>query len=62
VADVTHAKIRGSQYYPLSTTPLWRTIVRNYHLVATVNGVRLYRFGARYEDAPFAAASRPPAR
>jgi 4-amino-4-deoxy-L-arabinose transferase-like glycosyltransferase len=56
VADVTHAKIRGSQYYPLTTTPLWKTIVRDYHLVATVNGVRLYRFGPGHEDVPFAAA------
>jgi Dolichyl-phosphate-mannose-protein mannosyltransferase len=56
VADVTHAKIRGSQYYPLSTTPLWRTIARDYHLVATVNGVRLYRLDPGDGNASFAAA------
>ena len=54
VADVTHAKIRGSQYYPLTTTFLWKTIVRDYHLVATVNGVRLYRLAGN-EDGPKAA-------
>lgn len=46
VADLTHANIRGSQYYPLSTTPLWKEIVRDYHLVATIDGVRLYQFRA----------------
>ena len=56
VADVTHAKIRGSQYYPLSTTPLWRTIARDYQLVATVNGVRLYRLDRGDGHASFAAA------
>jgi hypothetical protein len=56
VADVTHAKIRGSQYYPLSTTPLWKTIARDYHLVGTINGVRLYRLDRGDQHASFAAA------
>ena len=55
VADVTHAKIRGSQYYPLSTTPLWKTIASDYHLVGAVNGVRLYRLGRGEEHVAFAA-------
>ena len=60
VADLTHADIRGSQYYPLSTTPLWKTIVRDYHLVATVDGVRLYQFGR--EDGGARSLTPPPAK
>jgi hypothetical protein len=58
VADLTHADIRGSQYYPLSTTPLWKTIVRDYHLVATVDGVRLYQFGQGDRDGRSLTAPR----
>jgi hypothetical protein len=60
VADLTHANIRGSQYYPLSTTPLWKSIVRDYHLIATVDGVRLYQIRPEDRDAP--ALTTPPAK
>ena len=43
VVDTSPARIRGSQYYPLSSSQLWPTIQSRYVLVATLEGVAFYR-------------------
>ena len=44
IVDTSTAKIRQQEYYPLSTSPLWSFVASNYRLVATVDGVNLYRY------------------
>jgi hypothetical protein len=44
IVDTSTAKVRQSEYYPLSTSPLWSFVANNYRVVATVDHVRLYRY------------------
>jgi hypothetical protein len=43
VLDTTNAKVRGSQYYPLTGTPIWPVIANDYRVVAELDGVLFYR-------------------
>jgi hypothetical protein len=45
IVDTSTAAIRQQDHYPLSATPLWEMVTTSYHLVGTIDGVRLYRLG-----------------
>jgi hypothetical protein len=49
VVDTTAAQIRGSQYYPLTSTALWKSIAKDYAMVGSVEGVVLYEQLAEHE-------------
>ena len=43
IVDTSHTDIRGANYYPLSSTPLWATVQNDYRLIGTVDGVQLFK-------------------
>jgi hypothetical protein len=49
VVDTTAAQIRGPQYYPLTSTALWKSIAKDYAMVGSVEGVVLYEQLAEHE-------------
>ena len=54
ILDTAPAKIRGSQYYPISAFPrLAETVFREYSTVASIDGITVYE---RVPDPPFRTA------
>ena len=43
IVDTSTGKIRQQEYYPLSNSDLWPLVRHRYRLVATFEGIRMYR-------------------